>query len=116
MGIRHELEDDKRAPEKAGWIKAIQEGQKQVRKGLQLDYPVLVMSSNRSYPESKEWHDEYLSSDIVLNVHDIQEYAPKLGNYVTRDTIPDGMHDLILSGKKSRDYTYGVVFDWMGKD
>lgn len=100
-------------PKKAGWIKAIQEGQQQARKGLRLDCPVLVMSSDRSFPETKEWHEEYLSSDIVLNVDDIQKYAPELGNRVSRDTIPCGMHDLILSGKKARDYTYQVVFDWM---
>lgn len=73
------------------------------------------MSSDKSFPETKEWHKEYLSSDIVLNVHDIQKYAPKLGDYVTRDTIPNGMHDLILSEKPSRDYTYLMVFDWMEK-
>ena len=100
-------------PKKAGWIKAIQEGQQKVRKGLKLDCPILVMSSNKSYPETKEWHNEYLSSDIVLDVHDIQKYAPKLGEHVTRDTIPNGIHDLILSEKASRDYTYRTVFDWI---
>ena len=100
-------------PKKAGGIKAIQEGQQKVRKGLKLDCPILVMSSNRSYPETEEWHNEYLSSDIVLDVHDIQKYAPKLGNYVTRDTIVGGIHDLILSEKPSRDHTYQTVFSWM---
>lgn len=100
-------------PKKTGWIKAIQEGQQQARKGLRLNCPVLVMSSDRSFPETKEWHEEYLSSDIVLNVDDIQKCAPELGNRVSRDTIPSGMHDLILSEKKARDYTYQVVFDWM---
>lgn len=100
-------------PKKAGWIKAIQEGQQKVRKGLQLDCPVLVLSSNKSYPETKEWHNEYLSSDIVLNVDDIQRYAPRLGNYVTRDTITNGMHDLILSEKASRDKAYQKVFEWI---
>lgn len=102
-------------PKKAGWIKAIQDGQQKVRKGLQLDCPVLVMSSDKSYPETKEWHNEYLSSDIVLNVDDIQKYAPRLGNYVTRDTITNGMHDLILSEKASRDKTYQTVFEWIKK-
>lgn len=100
-------------PKKAGWIKAIQDGQQLARKGLKLNCPVLVMSSDKSFPETKEWHEEYLSSDIVLNVHDIQKYAPELGNQVSRDTIAGGMHDLILSEKKARDYTYQVVFDWM---
>lgn len=100
-------------PKKAGWIKAIQEGQQKVRKGLQLDCPVLVMSSDKSYPETQKWHNEYLSSDIVLSVDDIQKYAPRLGNYVTRDTITNGIHDLILSEKASRDKAYQTVFEWI---
>lgn len=100
-------------PKKAGWIKAIQEGQQKMRKGLQLDCPILVMSSDKSYPETEEWHNEYLSSDIVLNVHDIQEYAPQLGYLTVCDTITNGMHDLILSEKAARDQTYHVVFEWI---
>lgn len=70
-----------------------------MQKGIGLDCPVLVMSSNKSFPETKEWNNEYLSSDIVLDIHDIQKYGQKLGNYVTRDTIQNGIHDLILSEK-----------------
>ena len=100
-------------PKKAGWIKAIREAQKKVQKGIDLDCPVLVMSSSKSFPETKDWNKEYLSSDIVLDVDDIQKYGQKLGNRVTRDTIRNGMHDLILSGKDSRDHTYRTVFDWL---
>ena len=100
-------------PKKAGWINAIQEAQKTVLKGIGLDCPVLVMSSNKSFPETKEWNNEYLSSDIVLDIHDIQKYGQKLGNYVTRDTIQNGIHDLILSEKDSRDHVYRTVFDWL---
>lgn len=71
------------------------------------------MSSDKSYPETEEWHNEYLSSDIVLNVHDIQEYAPQLGYLTVCDTITNGMHDLILSEKAARDQTYHVVFEWI---
>ncbi|WP_099464064.1 MULTISPECIES: alpha/beta hydrolase [Parabacteroides] len=100
-------------PKKAGWIHAIQEAQQTVQKGLKLDCPILVMSSNKSFPESKEWHNEYMTSDIVLNVHDIQQYGSKLGNYVTRDTIQNGIHDLILSEKPYRDHVYHIVFNWI---
>lgn len=59
-------------PKKAGWIKAIQEAQQTVQKGLKLDCPILVMSSNKSFPETETWHEEYMTSDIVLDVQDIQ--------------------------------------------
>lgn len=64
--------NDIRASEKAGWIKAIQEAQQTVQKGLKLDCPILVMSSNKSFPETETWHEEYMTSDIVLDVQDIQ--------------------------------------------
>lgn len=100
-------------PKKAGWIHAIQEAQQTVQKGIELDCPVLVMSSDESFPETKEWNNEYKVSDIVLDIHDIQKYGKKLGNYVTRDTIQSGIHDLILSEKPYRDYTYHTLFDWL---
>lgn len=102
-------------PKKAGWINAIQEAQQTVRKDLKLDCPILVMSSDKSFPETKEWNNEYMTSDIVLNVHDIQEYGLRLGEKVTRDTIPNGIHDLILSLKDARDDTYQTIFEWLKK-
>ena len=50
---------------------------------------------------------------ITVGIHDIQKYGQKLGNYVTRDTIQNGIHDLILSEKDSRDHVYRTVFDWL---
>lgn len=102
-------------PKKAGWIRAIREAQKIVQDSLALGCPVLVLSSDRSYPESKEWHSEYLTSDIVLDVNDIQKYGGMLGGRVTRDTVPNGMHDLILSAKPYRDETYRKIFGCMEK-
>lgn len=103
-------------PKKAGWIYAIQQAQQQVQKGLNLDCPVLVMSSDRSYPETKTWQNEYLVSDIVLDVKDIQKYGARLGPFVRRDTIVKGIHDLVLSEKEARDEVYRRVFDWLRTD
>lgn len=100
-------------PKKAGWIYAIQEAQREVQKGLKLNCPILVMSSNKSFPETKEWNNEYRTSDIVLDIHDIQKYGKDLGKLVTRDTIQNGIHDLILSEKAYRDHTYCTVFEWL---
>ena len=97
------------------WIKAIQEAQQAVQKGLKLDCPILVMSSNNSFPETETWHEEYMTSDIVLDVQDIQKYGEKLGDKVTRDTIPNGIHDLILSQKPYRNDAYQTIFEWLKK-
>lgn len=98
---------------KAGWIRAIHEGHLTVQQGLTLSCPILVMSSDRSYPETVEWHEEYMTSDIVLDVDDIQKYGARLGSHVTRDTITNGTHDLILSRHPSRSQAYRTTFDWI---
>lgn len=102
-------------PKRAGWIRAIHLGQKQVKRGLSITCPVLVLSSDKSFPESKEWHDKYHSSDIVLDVNDIQTRGAGLGYKVTRDTIPNGIHDLILSPEPARSMAYRVIFNWLEK-
>ena len=71
------------------------------------------MSSDKSIPETKEWNELYHTSDIVLDVNDIQKYGKKLGNNVTCKIIPGGKHDLILSKEPVRKQTYQVMFGWM---
>ena len=100
-------------PKRAGWIHAIEEAQQDVQKGCAIACPVLVLSSTRSYPESAEWHNEYLSSDIVLSVDDIQQYGERLGPNVERHRIEGGIHDLILSPRPARDEAYRLLFEWL---
>ena len=69
--------------------------------------------STQSYPESAEWHEEYLCSDIVLSVEDIQKYGVRLGPDVSAHRIKGGIHDLILSPKPARDTTYRILFEWL---
>ena len=83
-------------PKKAGWIRAIQEAQQSIQPGANINCPILVLSSNQSFPETAEWNDQYLKADIVLNVDDIQKYGALLGNQVTRHQITDGINDLTL--------------------
>ncbi len=58
-------------PKKAGWIRAIHKAQKRIQKGNIACCPVLVLSSDHSFTKTAEWHDEYRSADIVLDVTDI---------------------------------------------
>lgn len=102
-------------PKKAGWIHAIHEAQQTIQKKANLKCPILVLSSDKSFPETYEWNEAYITSDIVLDVQDIQKYGQTLGYNVTRDTIPNGMHDLILSSKETRDRTYFTIFEWLNR-
>lgn len=100
-------------PKRAGWIHAIHKGHKKIRKGTSIPYPILVLSSDKSKPETDTWNDAYQISDIVLDVNDIRRYGYMLGENVTYKSIPDGKHDLMLSVKPARDYVYQVIFDWL---
>ena len=101
-------------PKKAGWIRAIHEAQREIQREPRIQCPVLVLSSDKSMPETAEWNDAYKQADIVLDVEDIQRYGARLGDQVTRDTIPNGMHDLILSPAPCRDRAYQSIFEWIG--
>lgn len=100
-------------PKKAGWIRAIHSAQQDIQDECAIQCPILLLSSTRSYPETNEWHDEYMSSDIVLSVEDIQKFGKQLGPNVTAQEIEGGMHDLILSPKPARDHTYQILFGWL---
>lgn len=95
------------------WLRAIREGQNRVKRGLHIDVPVLVMSSDRSYA-GRDWSEEVFRSDSVLNVEDIRRLAPRLGREVTYVQIKDGIHDLFLSMKRVRGEAFRTMFDWLG--
>lgn len=102
-------------PKRAGWIRAIQRAQCHVRRGVPLDIPVLVLSSTRSIRKLDGWKKDYQKADIVLDVKDIQKYGARFGSRVTCDTIPEGIHDLILSPEPARSYAYHLMFQWLAK-
>lgn len=102
-------------PIRAGWIHAIHSAQQTLQGGAGLRCPILVLSSDRSVFEGREWEEAYRSADIVLDVHDIQTYGRELGAHVTCDTIPGGVHDLILSAPAIRQQVYQKLFDWLAQ-
>lgn len=98
---------------RAGWIRAIQEAQQSLQKGKQLPCPVLLLSSNRSLPEGIAWDEAYRTADIVLDVNDIRDYGQRLSPHTTYHSIPDGLHDLVLSKPAARKQTYAIMRDWL---
>lgn len=102
-------------PKNAGWVRAIHQGHKTVQKGLNLNCPILVLSSDKSVHETKYWEEQYRNSDIVLDVKDIQKYGARLGSKVTCKMIHGGMHDLILSPGPARRTAYQTMFGWLDR-
>ena len=87
-------------------------GQNRIHSKLNIKSPVLVMHSDCTADE-KDWTDDYTRCDGVLNVDQIEEWAPYLGEKVTTRTIVGGLHDLYLSRKDVRDHAYRETFEFI---
>ncbi|UOQ65338.1 alpha/beta hydrolase [Hymenobacter volaticus] len=96
----------------AGWLRAIRLGHRQIRRGLDLQIPVLVLHSDRT-AYGRKWSDDFHRSDIVLDVAHIRQLSPRLGSKVTVKAIEGGIHDLFLSAPAVRAAAYRAVFEWL---
>lgn len=89
-------------PARAAFARAIRRGHARVARGLSIDAPVLVLTSDASGPDDRE-HDALLSTDSVLDVAHMAARAPLLGDDVTLVVVPGGAHDLALSAAPARE-------------
>ncbi|HEY6933969.1 MAG TPA: alpha/beta hydrolase [Marmoricola sp.] len=81
----------------AGWVRAVRLAHRRLTHGLELDQPVLVLSSSRSsHPTSMRDPDVH-RTDVVLDVEQIRRRAPLLGRHVTVDQVVGARHDVTLS-------------------
>jgi alpha-beta hydrolase superfamily lysophospholipase len=95
----------------AGWIRAIHLAHQRVQRGLEVDVPVLVACSSKSYRGkfTPAAHD----ADSVLNVDHIVRYAAGLGRDVTVVRIEGGKHDLALSPAPARQKLFAALDGWL---
>jgi len=94
-------------PVYAGWIRAIRSGQGRVAAGLDVQAPVLVLTSARSARPASIDDPDVFSTDIVLDVEQIRRRAPMIGRHVTLAQVDGALHDVTLSRPDVRK----VVFD-----
>jgi alpha-beta hydrolase superfamily lysophospholipase len=98
-------------PVRAGWLAAVRAGQRQLRAGLDIQAPVLLACSTRSFRGTK-WHDSAAIADAVLDVEHMVRWAPRLGRHVTLARFDGGKHDLTLSGPAVREKVFAEVGRW----
>jgi alpha-beta hydrolase superfamily lysophospholipase len=84
-------------PVYAGWIRAVRVGQARIARGLEIDAPVLMMSSSRSGHPTSDDHPDVLSTDVVLDVERMRRRAGQLSRHVTIVQVPGALHDVTLS-------------------
>ena len=97
---------------KLSFVRAIYEAQKEIHAGVTLTIPTLVMHSHQT-KNPKKWGIEAQTSDVILNVNDIQKYAEKMIGDIRIQTIENGLHDLVLSAPKVREQVYQNLFAWI---
>lgn len=100
----------------AGWVRAITEAQKSLRKGkAHIDVPILLMYSSNSV-DGSEWNENFNHGDAVLDVKDIKKYGSRLGPDVTMVRVEGGLHDLMLSAPGVRYPLYRYIFSWLTRE
>lgn len=97
----------------AGWLHAIRAGHAQVRRGLVIPVPVLVLHSTRSYQRGQR--EDLFRTDAVLNVEHIRALAPRLGAQATVQALEGAIHDVFLSRAAVRTEAYRVLFAWLAQ-
>jgi len=96
----------------AGWFRAIHRAHAEVARGLAIQCPVLLMHASRSaWP--KQWSEDVMTADVVLDVADMRRLSPRLGAHVVLRAITDGRHDLILSASAARQQVFKELRDWL---
>lgn len=99
-------------PLRAGWVAAVREGHRAVRRGLALDVPVLAMASAAGV-STRTFDATALRADAVLDPGRIAALAPRLGADVTVVRVEGGLHDLVLSARDVRDAVYATIAGWV---
>ena len=93
-------------PVYAGWIRAVRLGQARVARGLEIDAPVLMISSSRSGHPTSDDHPDVLSTDVVLDVERMRRRAAQLSRHVTIVQVPGALHDVTLSPEPALSRVY----------
>ncbi len=98
-------------PVYAGWIRAVRSGQARVAHGLEIDAPVLLVSSTRSSSPFSDDDPDLLRTDVVLDVERMRVRAARLSRHVTIAQVPGALHDVTLSPEPAR----SRVFDELAR-
>ncbi|MDT0165893.1 alpha/beta hydrolase [Actinotalea sp. AC32] len=97
---------------RAGWLRSVRRAHAAVARGLDVEVPVLVCTSDATGPRDRD-HDALDRTDSVLAVEHMWQRAPRLGRDVTVVRVPGGVHDLALSPEPARTVYLEAVRDWL---
>lgn len=96
------------------WLLAIKSAQDEVKAGLRIKIPILLLHSSDSFLPSK-WSERIHHSDVVLNVEHMKTYASCLGENVDLLELAKARHDVFLSTKEVREAAFTQTFRWLNE-
>lgn len=99
-------------PVRAGWLAAIRRGHRRLARGLAVQCPTLLCTSDKTGPDGGD-AAVMLSTDAILDVAHMHARASKLGEAVDVAIIEGGAHDLALSPRPAREKYLATVLDWL---
>ena len=99
-------------PVTLGWLRAIEQGHAAVEDRLDIACPILVLHSDRS-TFSDDDIEAMQRSDAVLDVREIRDRAPWLGEDVKVVAIPGAVHDIFLSEPQVLHRAYEELEQWL---
>lgn len=98
-----------------GWMEMIEDHLKRIQSGLllKIPIPVCVMVGVRSVLASSTWTDQLKTSDAVIDTEKVITLVQDLSPFVKIVPIPNGIHDLFLSGLEAREMAYTQLFQYL---
>jgi len=98
-------------PVYAGWLRAVRRGHARAHRGLNLQMPVLVLTSGAS-GHPKSYDESCDATDIVLDVEQIRRWAPRLASHLTLVAVQGALHDVTLSAEPARTRVFDEIGRW----
>jgi alpha-beta hydrolase superfamily lysophospholipase len=101
-------------PVYAGWIRAVRLGQARLARGLDIDAPVLLISSARSATPEVPDDPDLMCTDVVLDVDRMRRRAALLSGHVTTVQVEGALHDVTLSPEPARSRVFDELDRFLG--
>lgn len=96
-----------------GWIRAVIKGQEQIHAGnVDTGVPTLTLRSSHSYL-GEDYSPAADTADTVLDVEQIQRWAPTLAKDAEVEVVDGARHDVFLSERFAREAAFKLVFAWL---
>lgn len=96
-----------------GWIRAVIKGQEQIHAGnVDTGVPTLTLRSSHSY-FGEDYSPAADTADTVLDVDQIQRWAPTLAKDAEVEVVDGARHDVFLSERFAREAAFKSVFAWL---